>query len=144
MADETGLQNSRASLACTLKHWFTVILQSRASTGLWGSRREVCDASGGCMSTWVHIYTGMCLSPSVCVREWCSNLCVNVCVCLCAVSTTRQRDRPPIQAWQCDWIQGESQWSNEYLTGSSVPSGPPRSPQDGPSPACLDQMESWG
>lgn len=31
---------------------------------------------------------------------------------------------PSACVWQCDWIQWESQWSNEYLSSSSTPRGP--------------------
>lgn len=50
-------------------------------------------------------------------------------------------DRPRIQAWQCDWIQWESQWSNKYLSVSSAPWGFCAQPT-GPGPA-LPVQSRW-
>ena len=112
------------SLSCTPTRCSTVALQSRPSTGLWGSRQK---------PVWAHEYVGahlycMSPSPSVCVGEWCSNLCeesvrracVFVCVLYLLPRETGLLPRP-------DSVIGSSENPNEAMSISAAASLPLRS-----------------
>lgn len=116
-------QNSAPLLLCSQEHQ-----QACDDRGVRCQRR-VCEYVGA------HLYC-MSASPSVSVSESCSKLWVSA----RAVSAA-WGDRPRIQAWQCDWIQWESQWSNKYLSVSSAPWGFCAQPT-GPGPA-LPVQSRW-
>lgn len=117
------------SLSCTPKHCFTVALQSRASTGLWGSTQSAYDAGEGCMSTWVHIYT-VCLRLHLYVSV--SDVQKSECVCVC-VYLGRRASYPSLTVWLDPVRIPMKQWVSQRQLRSP---GPRAQPTGRPQP-CL-------